>query len=329
MSWLHNKRPIVISADLALHVGLNEAIVLQQLNYWLESTDSGVDHEGARWVYNTHEQWRDQFPFWSVDTVKRTFTSLKKQDLNLIAQLSKDKHDRTNYYTVNHAKLDEMYAAARSFPHQCKMPSSKSAKSADGKVQTAPVQECSLPSSIGATCPDVHTEITTETTPESLAEGAAAPTQAVAVIAEPSSVPRRPLPADMPGPKDPECKTFKAWANYACAYRNRYQAWPVWNAKAGGQLGQLIARLGIESAHHVAAFYLTVNDAFLIRKCHDLASLVRDAESFHTQWTTGRQVNGRVAKQIEDRQANLVAGEDAARRIMERRTQGGERNEFL
>ena len=48
----------------------------------------------------------------------------------------------------------------------------------------------------------------------------------------------------MPGPKDQSCKTFKAWANYAMAYHKRYGAWPVWNAKAGGQLGQLVARLG-------------------------------------------------------------------------------------
>lgn len=332
MSWLHNKHPIVISSDLAMHVGLNEAIILQQLNYWLENTSSGVEHDGVRWVYNTHEQWRDQFPFWSVDTVKRAFASLKKQDLILIAKLARDKHDRTNYYTVNHAKLDELYAAARSFPHQCKMPSSKSAKSADGKVQSAPIQECNLPSSNMATCPDVHTENTTETTSESFPEVLPAtpssPGTLVAIV-EVQNGPRRQIPVDMPGPKDPECKTFKAWANYACAYRNRYSAWPVWNAKAGGQLGQLIARLGAENAHHVAAYYLTINDAFLIRKCHDLASLVRDAESFHTQWTTGRQVNGRTAKQMEDRQANLNAGEEAARAILQRRQQGAPRNEFL
>ena len=56
--------------------------------------------------------------------------------------------------------------------------------------------------------------------------------------------PRCEIPADMPGPKDQSCKTFKAWANYAMAYHKRYGAWPVWNAKAGGQLGQLVARLG-------------------------------------------------------------------------------------
>jgi hypothetical protein len=141
--------------------------------------------------------------------------------------------------------------------------------------------------------------------------------------------PRCNIPSDMPGPKDPKCKTFKTWANYAMAYRNRYKAWPVWNAKVAGQVGLLIGRLGSDVSHSVAAHYLSNSDAQLIRKCHSLNELLANAEAYHTQWVTQVQINGRTAKQMEDRQANMVAGEDAARRIMERRSQGGERNEFL
>lgn len=175
----------------------------------------------------------------------------------------------------------------------------------------------------------------TETTAETTAEttdtsegGTAAPTSPGALVAtvEVQAGPRFQIPDDMPGPKDPACKTFKAWANYAFAYRKRYSAWPVWNAKAGGQLGQLIARLGAENSHHVAAYYLTVNDAFLIRKCHDLASLVRDAEAFHTQWATNRQMNGTTARQLEQTQANINAAHTAAESI---RSKEGKRNAFL
>lgn len=144
-------------------------------------------------------------------------------------------------------------------------------------------------------------------------------------------VPRQPkveIPEDMPGPKDQNCKTFRAWANYAFAYRNRYSTWPVWNAKAGGQLGQLIDRLGAEAAPQVAAYYVTVNDARLINDCHNLNSLLAKAEAFHTQWQTGRQMNGRTARQLEDTQANINAAQEAASRI---RANGGARdaNPFL
>ncbi|PHN28945.1 helix-turn-helix domain-containing protein [Pseudomonas sp. ICMP 561] len=133
------------------------------------------------------------------------------------------------------------------------------------------------------------------------------------------------IPADMPGPKDQSCKTFKTWANYAMSYRKRYKAWPVWNAKVGGQVGLLIGRLGIDVAHSVAAYYLGINDAQLIRKCHSLNELLANAEGYHTQWVTQTQMNGRTARQQEDTQANMNAAQEAGRKIRE----GGPRNAFL
>lgn len=158
-------------------------------------------------------------------------------------------------------------------------------------------------------------------------------TQAEAVVAEGIVVPftaqqpRCEIPTDMPGPKDQSCKTFKAWANYAMAYRKRYHAWPVWNAKAGGQVGQLISRLGIEVAHHVAAYFLTINDARLINGCHNLGDLLAKAEAYHTQWVTNRQMNATTARQQEQTQANVNAAHEAAEAI--RSGQGGKRNAFL
>ena len=139
--------------------------------------------------------------------------------------------------------------------------------------------------------------------------------------------PRCEIPADMPGPKDQTCKTFKAWANYAMAYRKRYDAWPVWNAKVAGQVGQLIERLGADVAHHVAAYFLTIDDSRLINGCHGIGDLLAKAEAYHTQWSTNRRMNSTTAQQIERKQANLTAGQDAARRIMDR--EGRKANEFM
>jgi hypothetical protein len=139
--------------------------------------------------------------------------------------------------------------------------------------------------------------------------------------------PRCEIPADMPGPKDQTCKTFKAWANYAMAYRKRYGTWPVWNATVGGQLGKLIDRLGADVAHHVAAYFLTIDDSRLINGCHGIGDLLAKAEAYHTQWATNRRMNSTTAQQIERKQANLTAGMEAAQRIMQRA--GGQPNEFL
>ncbi|MBD1600886.1 phage replication protein [Pseudomonas typographi] len=173
---------------------------------------------------------------------------------------------------------------------------------------------------------DTSDQGTNQDTSHSLQEAPAAPPQpaALALVAQ-NDAPRCAIPDDMPGPKDQTCKTFKAWANYAMAYRKRYEAWPVWNAKAGGQLGQLVDRLGADVAHHVAAYFLTINDSRLINGCHSIGDLLAKAEAYHTQWATGRQMNARTARQIEDTQANLNAAKQAAQNIRA----GGIRNAFL
>ncbi|WGL97260.1 hypothetical protein QE177_08440 [Arsenophonus sp. aPb] len=71
-------RPQIVIPELAARIGLNESLVLQQVQYWLTETDSGIKHEGRRWIYNTFEKWLEQFPYFSEKTLKRAFTSLKK-----------------------------------------------------------------------------------------------------------------------------------------------------------------------------------------------------------------------------------------------------------
>ncbi len=102
MSLLFQFRPLVINPELAARIGLNEAIVLQQISYWLNETDSGIEHNGRKWVYNTMAQWSEQFPFWSQDTVKRTISSLRKMNILLTEKLAKDRYNHTNYYTINY-----------------------------------------------------------------------------------------------------------------------------------------------------------------------------------------------------------------------------------
>ena len=177
---------------------------------------------------------------------------------------------------------------------------------------------------------DTSNQDTNQGTSHSLPEGSDKPTQpgVLVLVVDRAEAPRVEIPADMPGPKDQACKTFKAWANYAMAYRKRYSAWPVWNAKVGGQLGQLVDRLGADVAHHVAAHFLKTSDAAVLRKCHSLNELLANAESYHTQWVTGQRINGTTARQMERTEANHSAAEQAAQMVLAKR-QAGDRNEYL
>jgi len=175
---------------------------------------------------------------------------------------------------------------------------------------------------------DTNHQDTNQETSQDLQSGSGKPARNLVLVVDRADAPRVEIPADMPGPKDQSCKTFKVWANYAMAYRKRYSTWPVWNAKVGGQLGQLVDRLGADVAHHVAAHYLKTSDAGVLRKCHSLNELLANAESYHTQWVTGQRINGTTARQMERTEANVSAAEQAAQMVLAKR-QGGERNEYL
>lgn len=103
---LINEPPLQVLPSLAKAIGLNEAIVLQQLHYWLQNKHAGIEHRGKRWVYNTHEEWQEQFPFWSTRTIMRTFQSLKDKGLVISKQIAKGSWNRTMYYSIDYDKLN-------------------------------------------------------------------------------------------------------------------------------------------------------------------------------------------------------------------------------
>lgn len=108
MSLIFDSHPLVVNPDLAVEIGLHEAIILQQLHYWTEKNNSGIRVDGTVWIYNTYEQWRIQFPFLSQSTIKRCLSRLKQIDLINVKQLNKHKHDRTNFYSINYESVKRL-----------------------------------------------------------------------------------------------------------------------------------------------------------------------------------------------------------------------------
>lgn len=114
--FLFDETPIFANPTLAKAIGLNEALVLQQLNYWIEvNRKTGKNfHEGRYWTYNSIRAWKeDNFDYLSLDTVKRTFARLVKSGYLLTGNFNKDPRDKTKWYTINEEKLEELYFKIR------------------------------------------------------------------------------------------------------------------------------------------------------------------------------------------------------------------------
>lgn len=103
---LINETPLQVLPSLAEAIGLNEAIFLQQLHF-LTLPQRLVD--GRRYYSTTVENWLTTFKFWSKRTVERIITSLRNQDLiDTTDAFNKDPEDRTLWYAVNYAALEEL-----------------------------------------------------------------------------------------------------------------------------------------------------------------------------------------------------------------------------
>lgn len=106
MSLLIEEPPLQVLPSLAKSIGLNEAIVLQQIHYWLQKSNNVKD--GHKWIYNSMPNWQKQFNFWSLPTVKRVFRSLEKQGLIITANYNKAGFDKTKWYRINYEKLQHV-----------------------------------------------------------------------------------------------------------------------------------------------------------------------------------------------------------------------------
>ena len=94
---------MILYPKLALLIGVNEAIVIQQIH---------IRHcfiSQNWWVIRPYRMWQsDILPFMSISVIKRTFARLKAMNLIFVKKYSLDDFDTTNSYRVNYLKIAEL-----------------------------------------------------------------------------------------------------------------------------------------------------------------------------------------------------------------------------
>jgi hypothetical protein len=151
---LLDEPPILVYPTLAKALGINKAVIMQQLHFLLNATKTANNHynfvDGRWWVYNSYEEWTSKyFPWLSPGGLKRMMNDLEDERFLLTRQSVKVKSDRRKWYTIDYEAWEQFVLTI-------------GAKCSDGSTaQNVPM--------IGAKSADGYSETPTETptkTPE-------------------------------------------------------------------------------------------------------------------------------------------------------------------
>ncbi|WP_059246934.1 hypothetical protein ACJ228_03190 [Acinetobacter baumannii] len=164
---LINESPLQVQPSLAMAIGLNEAIFLQQLHYWVGT--SRFIRDGQRWVYNTYSDWLLQLKYMSLPTLKRTIKSLKEKKLVRVERFDKLRSNQVNYYSIDYetlAIISENIAQAIDSIDQLKMSQSISSNCTNAVAQNEPIDQLKMSQSPLAQNEPMYTREYQETTQE-------------------------------------------------------------------------------------------------------------------------------------------------------------------
>jgi acid phosphatase class B len=102
-----NIKKYTFNEDIAIDVGIEEAMMFSNLYFWIEKNEGKEDHlhEGKYWMYCTVREFADKYPFWSEAQIKRILKNLKNKDYIETGEFNKWNPDRTKWYTITEKGL--------------------------------------------------------------------------------------------------------------------------------------------------------------------------------------------------------------------------------
>jgi hypothetical protein len=149
--YLPNNAVVRLVPELAVEIGLNESILLLQIDFWI----SGCDHfqEGKYWTFQSVRKIKETFPYWGVATINRTIKSLEKKGLILVGKFNKHAYDKTRWFALNVDAISQLKTIAVVFQNG----------TAVYQNGTAPFQNETSPAQNGTTIPKIPPETTPKT----------------------------------------------------------------------------------------------------------------------------------------------------------------------
>ena len=96
-----------INPALAKEIGLNESLILLQIEFWISISNN--ERDGKRWTYQSVRDMQEKsFSFWSISTINRAVNKLIDEGYIVEGNFNKMKYDKTRWFALNFETLNEL-----------------------------------------------------------------------------------------------------------------------------------------------------------------------------------------------------------------------------
>jgi hypothetical protein len=95
------------SIDIAEKHGVNEAIFLENISYWIFHNKANRKHyyDDRYWTYNSQKAFEELFPYWSRQNLRTIIKSCINQELIIKGTFNKSNYDHTHWYSLTDKAL--------------------------------------------------------------------------------------------------------------------------------------------------------------------------------------------------------------------------------
>ena len=96
--------------EIAVEYGVNAAIVLENLNFWISKNKAnGMHfHDGHYWTYNSFRAFEELFPYMGTKALRNAIKTLEENGLVITGDYNKTPYDRTKWYALTE-KAESMF----------------------------------------------------------------------------------------------------------------------------------------------------------------------------------------------------------------------------
>lgn len=91
--------------NIAEKYGINAAIILQNMYYWIEKNRANEKHfhDGYYWTYNSLKAFEELFPYMSTKQIRGALEKLEEEGIIVCGNYNNSTYDRTKWYAITEA----------------------------------------------------------------------------------------------------------------------------------------------------------------------------------------------------------------------------------